>query len=245
VALSRRKGAYVAAAVLTMVAVFGSWLINRADESTKPGAAPPVTDAFFGTTAPPTVDSGPSSSSVGAVATLPNTTIPTTATNNTVTTTSTVPPDLAEVDRPGDAANPGALYPGRPDLRDNDQERVADPAAAPARLSGYSVWVAKIDVAAAGPSAEAGPFLRVTVRIVNRDEAPQTISDRQWSLLRPDGLAATTTFSTPTFATGMDVAANSEQFGELWFAPSGTGRYWLSFRPDQASARGVWAIDVA
>jgi hypothetical protein len=245
VGLSRRKGAYVAAALLTVVAVVGTWAAGRADHDNTPDAPSAVTDAFFGTTAPSTGETGGSSTNGGVTTILTGTTIPAGTTTTSVVSPSTAPVDLAEVDRPGDPANPGVLYPGRPDLRDNDQERTADPTAAPARLSGYSVWIAKIDAAPTGPDGSAGPFLRITVRIVNRDDSRQQVSDRQWSLLRPDGVAVTTTFATPTFAAGIDVAANSEQFGELWFAPSGTGRYWISFRPDQASSRGVWAIDVA
>jgi hypothetical protein len=152
---------------------------------------------------------------------------------------------IAEVDRTGDEPNPGALFPGRPDRRAKDQERLVGPDQQPARLSGFSAWVVSPTLAEVGPDGAGGPFVKVIVRLVNRDDGPQDIADDQWTLLRPDGFGTTTVYATPVLVSGNELAANSEVFAELWFTALVSGRYWLSFRPDEGSPRGVWGLDVS
>jgi hypothetical protein len=216
--MSRRPGVYIAAAIVTVIVVVATTFGSSGHHSNS-ATTTSTTDAFFGTT--------------------------TTAVGSSTTPPSTISASTAEIDRPGDPANPGQLYPGRPDLRDNDHERAIGPASDPARLGGYSAWVVESSINAKGPDGTPGPYLRLVVRLVNRDDSAQTASVEQWHLLRPDSISVGTAFATPALASGIKIAGNGEQFAELWFATKGPGRYWLSFRPDQASARGVWAIDVA
>lgn len=179
--------------------------------------------------------------SAGASASATTAATPSTTTAAAATTTL-APSERAEVDRPGDEANPGQRYPDRPDRRENDQERAVG--ADPARLSGYSAYVLSNSAERAGPDGRAGRYVKIVVRLVNRDDSAQPYRDRHWTLRRPDGVVATTAFATPAFVQGGTIAGNGETFGELWFETPADGRYWLAFRPDAGSARGIWLAEV-
>jgi hypothetical protein len=151
----------------------------------------------------------------------------------------------SEIGRAGDPANPGVRYPGRPDIRDNDHEAVIGADQTPVRISGFSAWVVRLVQAPASPTGTAGNWARLTLRLVNRNDTDHLANQGQFTLRRPDGVVEPTQFATPTLVSGVQIAGNGEAFGEVWFPTTGPGRYWLAFRPDQGSARGIWAVDVA
>jgi hypothetical protein len=148
-----------------------------------------------------------------------------------------------EIDRAGDPPNPGALDPKRPDIRPKDQERQYGLDQEPARLSGYSAWVADPSVVK-DYSGQPGPFLRIRVHLVNRDDSPQTYRDTQWTLLKDDGTTVSTSFATPAWVAGGSIPGNGSADGELYFTAPSSGRYFVLFRPDTDSARGVWGLNV-
>jgi hypothetical protein len=152
--------------------------------------------------------------------------------------------NVNEVDRTGDEPNPGQRFPDRPDIRPKDQERLVGLTNDPARLSGFSAWIVSGSVEAAGPDQVVGPFIKITFRLINRDDRPQDVDDAQWELLRPDGLSVPTAYATPTIVNTAKLAGNGELFAEVWFTAPTSGRYWLAFRPDEGSPRGVWGLDV-
>jgi hypothetical protein len=211
---SRRPALYVVVGLLVAIAVVGPWIVNRS--TTKNSS---TTTTVAATTVAPTT------ANAASTPTGPTTTV-------------------AEVDHQGDQPNPGSIYPGRPDQRPNDHERAVGLDAEPARLSGFSAWVAKVAYADNGPDGARGPFLDITVRLINRDDAKQSIKQTQWTLRRPDGVVEATVYATPILVSGTDMGPKTEQFAEIWFPSHGTGRYWLALRPDQDSQRGVWAIEV-
>lgn len=226
--LSRRRWPYVVAGVLVAAFVVLPALTGGSNEQAE---SPDTTEES--PFVDPTENLGSTTTVAGGTTAAGGTTVP--------GATTTV---LAEVDRDGDEPNPGAIFGDRPDLRDNDQERLVGLDQDPARLSGFSVWVATGSVEKRGPDSTTGPFLKITVRLLNRDDSRQDIADDQWTLLRPDGIAVPTAYATPTLVQGTDLPANGESFAELWFPAPTDGRYWLSFRPDASSARGVWGLDV-
>jgi Domain of unknown function (DUF4352) len=148
-----------------------------------------------------------------------------------------------EIDRAGDPPNPGALDPKRPDIRPKDQERQYGAQQEPARLSGYSAWVADVSVLTSYAGKQ-GPFLRVVVHVVNRDDSPQSYRDNQWTLLKDDGTTVNTSFATPAWVTGGSIPGNGVVDGELYFSAPTSGRYFVLFRPDSESSRGVWGLNV-
>jgi hypothetical protein len=287
---------YVVAAVLTIVAVVGSWMGGGSknlaaapspttdawilpDDTLAPQDSSPVGSNSVDSAAPTTVtgdstadigaptDSGPlpidttSAPPADSAAPPPNDTgppqsgptqtgaptasLPAGDPNATPTTAAIgTAANVAEVDRVGDDPNPGARFPDRPDIRPKDQERLVGPDAQPARLSGFSAWIVSGSVEAVGPDQAPGPFIKITVHLINRDDRPQDVDDSQWELLRPDGLAVPSTYSTPTIVNSAKLAANGELYAEVWFAAPVSGGYWLSFRPDEGSPRGVWGLRV-
>jgi hypothetical protein len=145
----------------------------------------------------------------------------------------------------GEDPNPGERFPGRPDIRPKDRERDIGLQSGPARFSGWSAWIAAVGLESSAPDGHAGRWVKVTVRLVNRDDGAQALGDRRWVLLGTDGINRQTEFATPSFVSQTAVIGGGEAWGELWFPAPPDGRAWLSFRPDQASDRGVWAVDVA
>jgi hypothetical protein len=217
-----------------------------------PTTVPPTTVPTTATTTSTTVATTPSTSrsiladtSAPPAPTIPALPVPTSASVRTAGTGTDSGTDavVVETAMPGEDPNPGELYPGRPDIRPKDRERSAGLDASPARFSGWSAWIARQTVETTAPDGRTGRWLKITVRLVNRDTGPQTLGERRWVLLGPDGINRVTEYATPTFVNGSSVIGGGEAWGELWFPAPATGGSWLSFRPDQASDRGVWAVD--
>jgi hypothetical protein len=162
--------------------------------------------------------------------------------STTVAGSGTTGPTL-EIDRVGDPPNPGALDPKRPDIRPKDQERQYGLDQEPARLSGYSAWVADPSILTSY-GGQKGPFLRIRVHLVNRDDSPQSFRDTQWTLLKDDGTTVSTSFATPAWVAGGTIPGNGTADGELYFSAPTSGRYFAIFRPDTESSRGVWGLNL-
>lgn len=246
VALSRRRWIYVVAAVLVTVAVVGPALVGGGRSDADPGddaAATATTSAFAGDPVRPTTV---------ASTTVPATTVPATvAPSSTVTPSSVVPATtlapttsvaVPETERRGDPPNPGLLYPRRPDIRPRDRERTVGLDQEPARFSGWSAWVARTSAETVAPDGVAGAWVKVLVRLVNRDDVPQRYDDGQWLLVGADGVARSTAYATPGFVAGSALQGNGETWGELWFPAPPPGGAWLVYRPDANSDRAVWAV---
>jgi len=213
--LARKRWVLVLAGVLVAVAVLGPAFLGGDDGDDEAGEGPDAT----------------------ATTTAAETTAPS-------ATTLAPPPasgPTAEVDREGDDPNPGERYPGRPDVRQRDQER--EVGGEPARLSGFSVWLTAVEHLAEGPpGAPEGPWVRASVRLVNRDEGGQAYAFEDWSLVDVDGIAAEPAFASAAFVTGEPLPGHAEVQGELWFRRTREGPHWVVFRPQQDSARAVWAV---
>jgi hypothetical protein len=224
-ALARRRGVLVAAAALVVVAVIGPALLGRGD---RPPDAADVTSTSASTTEP--------------LVTSPAT---------TVAPTSSV--EVPEADHPGEPADTaryaGEVVAGAPPgdpRRANDHDRELG-GTEPARISGFSAWALSADApteAPAGTPADPGPWLRVQVRVLNRDDAPQPYTFTDWTLVGPDGVALQATFASQDFKEGRTLPANAQAEGELWFRTAVQGRHWLLYRPQHDRDRGVWAVDV-
>ncbi len=244
--LARRRWVVVGACVLVVVLVVGPALVPGRDagrvEATGPATSTTAVTATSGpaTTGPATTGPATTSTTVTSTTASSTTVTPTTGPTTTgPTTTAAIP----EVDRPGDDPNPGARNPGRPDIRPRDRERAVGLDAEPARLSGWSVWVADVVPAPAAPDGTAGAWITVTIRLVNRDDADQAVSDRAFTLRRPDGTTVRPSFATPVLVAATPVPGDGEAWAELWFPAPPAGTSWLAFRPDTASDRGIWALE--
>ena len=220
-ALARRPMVIVAAAVLVVVAVVGPALLDGGDDDRTASSA--------------------TTSAAGEG---------TTTVAGTVPASTTISPDVAEVDRPGETPDP-SLYAGQrvAGAAPNDERRQYDHdrtigGPEPARISGYSAWADAVDAPATDPDGVPGDWVRVKVRVLNRDEGPQPTEYSDWTLVGPDGVALQALRASQDFTDGRALPANAQVVGEVWFSPTQQGRHWLLYRPQHDRERGVWAVDV-
>jgi hypothetical protein len=154
------------------------------------------------------------------------------------------PPD----EGPDDDPNPGALFPDRPVVGDEDQEREVGDAA---RLRGYTALVEGIeDVATADSVDPIGPgesalLIRVSVRITKRDDSGNLPEVRpyDWQLQTSFGdiIDATIPDDAPQAlqTTQLDVGDSVE--GQVFFESYGVGPFYVIYTPSTfEEARGVW-----
>ena len=198
-ALARRPTVIVAAAVLVVVAVVGPALLDGGD------------------------DDGTSSSATTAVAGEGTTTVA-----GTVAASTTISPDVAEVDRPGEPADPslyaGQRVAGAAPTTSAASTTTTGPSAAPSppRISGYSAWADAVDAPATDPDGVPGDWVRVKVRVLNRDEGPQPTEYSDWTLVGPDGVALQALRASQDFTDGRALPANAQVVGEVVLAhPAG------------------------
>jgi hypothetical protein len=260
--LSRRRWVYVVAAMLTTIAVVGPAMLGSSSDGSVDAVGEEgtsTTSEFVGqaTTSTSAADPSPSSTAVTVASTTTTTAAPvattttaaqsgpsSTAPSTTVPPATTTTSDLPEVDRAGDDPNPGALYPTRRDQRPKDRERAVGLDVEPARFSGYSVWVAQTRLEQSDPNGNVGPFLVVTLRVVNRDDSTQPFTREMFLVEGPDGIAGRPVLATPWLVERGDLPPNGEEYAELWFRapnPVGEAPAFVLFRPDADSDRGVWA----
>jgi len=154
------------------------------------------------------------------------------------------PPD----EGPDDDPNPGALFPDRPVVGDEDQEREVGDAA---RLSGYTALVEGIeDVATADSVDPIGPdenalLIRVSVRITKRDDSGNLPEVRpyDWKLQTSSGdiIDVTIPDDAPQAlqTTQLDIGDSVE--GQVFFETYDVGPFHVIYTPDTfEEARGVW-----
>jgi hypothetical protein len=178
----------------------------------------------------------------------------TTTTVEATTTTEPSPPaptaPVAEVDRKGDPPNPGALYPGRAGARDNDHEQVVGEE--PVRFAGWSVWVLSAEFVDKPGQYECCGFLRLRVRLLNRNSDDQTWYRTDFSIQTPSG---------EVYSPAIVVEGGGDRLGingglvhggttegDLWFhIGDKRGDFFITFEPQSDpnnDDRGVWKVSV-
>jgi hypothetical protein len=170
---------------------------------------------------------------------------PTTTTTARPTTTTTVP----EAERGGDDPNPGELFADRPDIQDNDHERAVGPE--PIRFSGYSVSVLSVEYVERAGQFECCGYLRVRVRMLNRDDEQQSWSRLDFTLLRPSGeVYSPAIVVEPNDQLGISggLVHGGVVEGDVWFSvdPGEMGRYYIYWEPSLElfeEDRGIWRFE--
>ena len=123
----------------------------------------------------------------------------------------------------------GKLYPDRANQYREDQERRIGGSV---RIGGYTTTVTDVQLD--------GDTVRVSVRITNRDEAPQRIDATQWTLVNPriQTLDATSADFPLTDRPGGETVTAE---GAFTIDPTDTGDYYIQYKPEiLAAARGIW-----
>lgn len=181
----------------------------------------------------------------------------TTATRNATTTTASpataAPPTTTppEAERKGDDANPGALYPDRPGGKKTDHEQVVGNE--PVRFAGWSVWVPSTEFVDRPGQFSCCGYLRLRVRILNRDQGDQTWNRTDFSIQSPAGevyspaVFVAGSGGTPLGINGGLVHGGVAE-GDVWFhVGDRRGKFFVLWEPQHElsnQGRGVWSVTV-
>ena len=174
--------------------------------------------------------------------------IPSTSTSAPATTSAptTIVP---EAERKGDKPNPGALYPNRPGGKKTDHEQVVS--GTPVRFAGWSVWVLGTEFVDRPSQYDCCGFVRLHVRIVNRNQGEQTWYRDDFSIQTPAGeVYSPVTFlaigsGNPLGISGGLVHGGVVE-GDIWFhVGDRRGKCFLLWAPQSSpfnEDQGVWSI---
>ena len=153
----------------------------------------------------------------------------------------------AEIGREGDPANPrdrfGTAYEGV----ENRQERVIG--GDPARLSGFTTWVDSAERIPASRYVDgyAGDYLKVHVRVFNRDEYPQEIGAaafKVWNAV--EGRRTADIVGVPVLDERVELESGETLEGNLYFYVADVSDVYIEFEGDPffccGDAMGVWRV---
>ncbi|GIU86243.1 MAG: hypothetical protein KatS3mg009_0758 [Acidimicrobiia bacterium] len=159
------------------------------------------------------------------------------------------PPDrygtADEVGTRGDPGNPGERFGGDFPSDEDTQERAVG---APARLSGFTTWVERVDRVPASPYVDGydGDFLRVTVRVFNRDRRAQSAGAVHfWVWNREEGYrSADFVGPASTLAHSVLLDPGEQVRGDVFLYVGGVDDVFVVYRPDLYTfsdpATAVW-----
>jgi hypothetical protein len=140
--------------------------------------------------------------------------------------------------------NPGRLFgKTRPDRQKEDQERNFGEIVL---ISGYSATVVSAGfVQTVGEFEDAG-YMKISVKICNRDEEAQAYGSIDWRLQTPGGQVIDPGFvvSAPTLTPRADLVEGGEVAGDVYFEIDGQrGDFYIIYKPDSFDAsRGIWKV---
>jgi hypothetical protein len=141
--------------------------------------------------------------------------------------------------------NPGKLFKGRPGKQDEDQERNTGETA---NLGGFAVTVTGATFEQNLSSFENEGYLKVSVKVCNRNSDNNEENPLDWKLQTPNGNQINMTFtSAPTLAPG-DLVGGGEQAGDIYFPVDGQrGDFYVVFKPLSdpfGDSRGIWKVSI-
>jgi len=141
--------------------------------------------------------------------------------------------------------NPGKLFKGRPNRQDEDEERNTGETA---NLAGYTATVTAGEFVQSLSSFENDGYLKLAVKICNRNSDPQQTNIFDWKVQTPAGNQIDPDISSiPTLQTGT-LVKGGEVAGDLVFAIDGQkGDFFVIYKPVSDpfnDIRGIWKITV-
>jgi Domain of unknown function (DUF4352) len=141
--------------------------------------------------------------------------------------------------------NPGKLFKGRPGQDSGDQERNTGETA---NLGGFAATVTGASFEQNLSTFENDGYLKVSVKICNRNSETNDESPLDWKLQTPNGNRITMTFtSAPTLQSGT-LVGGGEQAGDVYFPVDGQkGDFYVIFKPSSdpfGDERGVWKVSI-
>jgi Domain of unknown function (DUF4352) len=141
--------------------------------------------------------------------------------------------------------NPGKLFKERPGQDSGDQERNTGETA---NLGGFAATVTSASFEQSLSGFENDGYLKVSVKICNRNSDTNDESPLDWKLQTPNGNRIDMTFtSAPTLQPGT-LIGGGEQAGDVYFPVDGQkGDFYVIFKPLSdpfGDERGVWKFSI-
>jgi hypothetical protein len=141
--------------------------------------------------------------------------------------------------------NAGKLFKGRPGQQGGDQERNTGETA---NLGGFATTVTSGSFEPSLSSFENDGYLKVSVKVCNRNSDNNEENPLDWKLQTPNGNQINMTFtSAPTLQAG-DLVGGGEQAGDIFFAVDGQkGDFYVVFKPLSdpfGEERGIWKVSI-
>jgi hypothetical protein len=139
--------------------------------------------------------------------------------------------------------NPGKLFKGRPGQNDGDQERNTGETA---NLGGFAATVTGASFEQSLSSFENDGYLKVSVKICNRNSDTNDTSPFDWKLQTPNGNRIDSTFTSAAPPIEGTLVGGGEQAGDVIFPVDGQkGDFYVVFKPVSdpfGKDQGLWKI---
>lgn len=150
----------------------------------------------------------------------------------------------------GDKGNPRVLFHGGYPSRWGDQERRVG--GLPARFSGYTTWVRSVARVPAATLVDGyqGDFLRVRVRVFNRDKEPQHVCACDFSVWsRAEGYRAADAVAAATIGGPTEIGSGAQSSGDVYlYVATVSDPIYLVYNPDRYvllstnRSTGIWRV---
>jgi Domain of unknown function (DUF4352) len=141
--------------------------------------------------------------------------------------------------------NPGKLFKGRPGQNDGDQERNTGETA---NLGGLAATVTGASFEQSLSSFENDGYLKVSVKVCNRNSDTNDVSPFDWKVQTPNGNRIDSTFTSAAPPISGTLVGGGEQAGDVVF-PVGAqkGDFYVVFKPlsdPLGDEQGLWKVTI-
>lgn len=141
--------------------------------------------------------------------------------------------------------NPGKLFKGRPGQNDGDQERNTGETA---NLGGFAATVTGASFEQSLSSIEDDGYMKVSVKICNRNKDTNDANPLDWKLQTPNGNRIDTTFTSAPMLQAGSLVGGGEQAGDVYFPVDGQkGDFYVVFKPASdpfGEDQGIWKVSI-
>jgi hypothetical protein len=141
--------------------------------------------------------------------------------------------------------NPGKLFKGRAGQTDGDQERNTGETA---NLGGFAATVTGASFEQSLSSFENDGYLKVSVKICNRNSDTNAMSPLDWKVQTPNGNRIDSTFSSAAPPLSGTLVGGGEQAGDVIFPIDGQkGDFYVVFKPLSdlgGDEQGIWKVTI-
>jgi Domain of unknown function (DUF4352) len=141
--------------------------------------------------------------------------------------------------------NPGKLFKGRPGQDSGDQERNTGETA---NLGGFAATVTSASFEQSLSTFENDGYLRVSVKVCNRNSDTNDESPLDWKLQTPNGNRIDITSTSAPTLQGGTLVGGGEQAGDVYFPVDGqNGDFYVIFKPLSdpfGDERGIWKVSI-